>query len=265
MLGLPSPRQARSNSNRKAKRAVNAERPVNDKKASTEEKKTAKVEKQSKMESAPKKETPTSFKPVDLPDAQAFRAAFAAPWKRAPVAVTNSEEIPGVVNNDNIKPASRKIQPHSEKRFPSTSSLQGSHENTPQLLPLREIRERIRDLTSPSTSPLGSGPAPLPDNRKNEPQLLPLSELREKFTDFSSSSFTSPPESNSASIPSAAERVGLPSIHDRNTIDSDNDSSSSPMPQRSRRVEQFVKKLQSRKINVKSPKWLPQGGFLFVG
>jgi hypothetical protein len=83
-------------------------------------------------------------------------------------------------------------------------------------------------------------------------------------------------------IPSAAERLGLPNsrdvdVHDstiftttpttdnNNNNSSDGSSSSSPMPRRSRRVEQFVRKLQSRKINVKSPKWLPEGGFLFVG
>jgi hypothetical protein len=231
MLGLPSPRQVRSNTNRdgKAKRAANAERPPNVKKAPTEEK-TTKVEKQSTMEATAKKDTPNSFKPVDLPDAQAFRAAFAAPWKRAPAAVTKSEdkETLGNVDNDKTKPASRKISAHSEKRFPSTSSQQGTHESKPQLLPLRDLRERTNDLASSSSSSSSeNGPAPLLET------------------------------------PSAAERLGLPNTRDSNT--NTNDSDSSPMPRRSRRVEQFVKKLQSRKVNVKSPKWLPQGGFLFVG
>jgi hypothetical protein len=237
MLGLPSPRQARSNGNRvkKAKRAAPAERPLSAKKTASEDK-AAKINKQSNSETISNKDTPTSFKPVDMPDAQTFRAAFAAPWKRAPV--TNSDESTskeslGNADSEKSKPASRKLPAHSEKRFPSTSSLQGSHESKPQLIPLRELRERANEFSSSSsssTSQSGSGPAP------------------------------SIPE-----IPSAAERLGLPSNHENMINTNDSDSDSSPMPRRSRRVEQFVEKLQSRKIAVKSPKWLPQGGFLFVG
>jgi len=60
---------------------------------------------------------------------------------------------------------------------------------------------------------------------------------------------------------SAAERMGLPSaMKSRAQV-----KPQPAMPQRSRKVSDVVEKIQSRKVNVKAPRWLPSNVFLFIG
>jgi len=60
---------------------------------------------------------------------------------------------------------------------------------------------------------------------------------------------------------SAAERMGLPSAN----LSRDQAKPHPAMPQRSRKVSDVVEKIQSRKVNVKAPRWLPSNVFLFIG